>query len=154
VARAFAYRATGEERAKALYFDQMEHKVAAGLGRDGTSDLPEPGVPRRHPRRARLHQRDLGVATRPASRLPAVLDLHRRRVKNALNAKALVFSVKGEDLLFLDHTNRRLDRRPAGRLRDAQARGRAAFASVGFFAPPTPDDLSRAARTSSAAPAG
>ena len=32
---AFAYRATGDERAKALYFDQMEHKVAAGLGRDG-----------------------------------------------------------------------------------------------------------------------
>ena len=32
---AFACRATGDERAKALYFDQMEHKVAAGLGRDG-----------------------------------------------------------------------------------------------------------------------
>src|ERR671921_699424 len=32
---AFAYRATGEQRARALYFDQMESKVAAGLGRDG-----------------------------------------------------------------------------------------------------------------------
>ena len=57
------------------------------------------------------------------------------------NAKALVFSVKGEDLLFLDHANTKLDEDlmsayatvglPAG-----------PFSSAGFFAPPTPDDLS------------
>ena len=28
-------RATGEERAQALYFDQMDRKVPVGLGRDG-----------------------------------------------------------------------------------------------------------------------
>ena len=56
-----------------------------------------------------------------------------------MNAKALVFSVKGEDLLFLDHANARLD----DELRARYARlGLPAepFASVGFFAPPTPDD--------------
>ena len=28
----------------------------------------------------------------------------------AINTKALIFNVKGEDLLFLDHANIRLDR--------------------------------------------
>src|SRR4029078_2452821 len=63
-------------------------------------------------------------------------------LKNALNAKALVFSVKGEDLLFLDHTNRKLD----DDLRAAYATlglTRAPVASGGFFAPATPDDPTR-----------
>ncbi len=57
----------------------------------------------------------------------------------AVNAKALVFSVKGEDLLFLDRPNVRLD----DDLREEYAAlGLAAqpFASVGFFAPPLPGD--------------
>ena len=57
----------------------------------------------------------------------------------AVNAKALVFSVKGEDLLFLDQPNIRLD----DELRTAYAElGLPAqpFASVGFWAPPIPDD--------------
>ena len=56
-----------------------------------------------------------------------------------LNAKALIFSVKGEDLLFLDQPNVRLD----DDLRaDYAALGLPAtpFGSVGFFAPPVPDD--------------
>ena len=58
----------------------------------------------------------------------------------AVNAKALVFSVKGEDLLFLDQPNVRLD----DDLRAEYAQlGLPAepFASVGFYAPPMPDDL-------------
>ena len=43
----------------------------------------------------------------------------------AVNAKALVFSVKGEDLLFLDHANTRLDDEPARRLRAARPARRA-----------------------------
>ena len=50
-----------------------------------------------------------------------------------------MFSVKGEDLLFPDDANRKLDE-DCGRLRDAGLEA-APFASVGFFAPPTPDDL-------------
>ena len=43
-------------------------------------------------------------------------------LKNALNAKALVFSVKGEDLLFLDHANRKLDDDLRAAYADARAR--------------------------------
>ncbi len=60
-------------------------------------------------------------------------------LRNAHNAKALVFSVKGEDLLFLDCVNSQLDET----VRAQYARlGLPAepFASVGFFAPPLPDD--------------
>jgi uncharacterized protein len=58
----------------------------------------------------------------------------------AVNAKALVFSVKGEDLLFLDQPNVRLD----DDLRADYAQlGLPAdpFASVAFFAPPLPGDI-------------
>ncbi len=58
---------------------------------------------------------------------------------NQHNAKALIFSVKGEDLLFLDHTNRALDEDLRAAYADLGLPAQA-FASVGFYAPPTPDD--------------
>jgi len=138
---AFAYRATGEERAKALYFDQMERKVAAGLGRDGDPIYLNleflDGTRGGHVSISGIS----GVATKTSFALFLLYSIFTGgALKNALNAKALVFSVKGEDLLFLDHANRRLDE-------DLQAAyatlglEAAPFASVGFFAPPTPDDL-------------
>ena len=138
---AFAYRATGEERAKALYFDQMERKVAAGLGRDGDPIYLNleflDGTRGGHVSISGIS----GVATKTSFALFLLYSIFTGgALKNALNAKALVFSVKGEDLLFLDHTNRRLDED----LRAAYATlglTAAPFASVGFFAPPTPDDL-------------
>ena len=66
---AFAYRATGEERAKALYFDQMERKVAGRARPRRRPDLPQPGVPRRHPRRRTCPSAGSpGSPPRPASR--------------------------------------------------------------------------------------
>lgn len=57
-----------------------------------------------------------------------------------MNAKALIFSVKGEDLLFLDQPNVRLgpDLHEAYRRVELPAEP---FASAGFYAPPTPGDL-------------
>ena len=138
---AFAYRATGDERAKALYFDQMEHKVAVGLGRDGDPIYLNleflDGTRGGHVSISGIS----GVATKTSFALFLLYSIFTGgALKNALNAKALVFSVKGEDLLFLDHTNRKLDED----LRAAYATlglTAAPFASVGFFAPPTPDDL-------------
>ncbi|MDN5918220.1 MAG: ATP-binding protein, partial [Pseudonocardia sp.] len=57
----------------------------------------------------------------------------------SVNAKALVFSVKGEDLLFLDRANTRLDDKQRERYR-ALGLPAEPFASAGFFAPPMPDD--------------
>ncbi len=141
-------RATGAERAQALYFDRMHSKVAVGCGRDG-----EPiylnlefldGTRGGHVSISGVS----GVATKTSFALFLLHSIFRGGAlgNKAVNAKALVFSVKGEDLLFLDHANRRLadsDEGPA--LREAYAKlGLPAepFASVGFFAPPTPDDLS------------
>jgi len=138
---AFAYRATGEERAKALYFDQMEHKVAAGLGRDGDPIYLNleflDGTRGGHVSISGIS----GVATKTSFALFLLYSIFTGgALKNALNAKALIFSVKGEDLLFLDHANRKLDDdlRAAYATLGLEARP---FASVGFFAPPTPDDL-------------
>ncbi|MDT7581596.1 MAG: hypothetical protein QOK35_2860 [Pseudonocardiales bacterium] len=140
---AFAFRATGEERARALYFDQMEHKIAAGLGRDGDPIYLNleflDGTRGGHVSISGIS----GVATKTSFALFLLYSIFTGGAlgRRALNAKALVFSVKGEDLLFLDHANRKLDDdlRAAYKTLGLVA---APFASVGFFAPPMPDDLS------------
>lgn len=135
------YRADGEQRSRALHFDQMDRKVAVGVGRDG------------HPvylnfdfldgsRGAHVSISGVsGVATKTSFALFLLYSVFRSAVlgPRMLNAKALVFSVKGEDLLFLDHPNSRVD----GAVKDSYARldlPAEPFASVGFFAPPMPDD--------------
>lgn len=139
-------RATGAERAQALYFDRMDSKVAVGWGRDG-----EPiylnlefldGTRGGHVSISGVS----GVATKTSFALFLLHSIFRGGAlgNRAVNAKALVFSVKGEDLLFLDHANLRLNDPEHGpELRENYAKlGLPAepFASVGFFAPPTPDD--------------
>ena len=151
---AFAYRATGEERAKALYFDQMEHKVPAGLGRDGDPIYLNleflDGTRGGHVSISGIS----GVATKTSFALFLLYSIFTvGALKNALNAKALVFSVKGEDLLFLDHANRRLNDDHRGRLRDARSPGRAVRLGR-VLRPADAATTSPAARTSSAAPAG
>ncbi len=135
-------RATGDERASALYFDQMDLQVPIGLGRDGEPIVVNleflDGTRGGHVSISGIS----GVATKTSFALFLLHSIFRSGVlgTRSVNAKALVFSVKGEDLLFLDHANTRLDQRQ----RDRYARlGLPAepFASVGFFAPPTPDDL-------------
>jgi uncharacterized protein len=139
----WARRATGEDRARALYFDGMEQKVPVGLGRDGEPIYVNleflDGTRGGHVSISGVS----GVATKTSFALFLLNSIFRSGVlgRRAINAKALVFSVKGEDLLFLDHANTRID----DDLRGDYARlGLPAepFASVGFFAPPTPDDLS------------
>ncbi len=136
-----ASRADGADRERALYFDQMEYKLPVGLGRDG-----EPiylnlefldGTRGAHVSISGIS----GVATKTSF---ALFLLHSLFTSGALgaravNAKALVFSVKGEDLLFLDQPNIRLD----DTLRADYARiglTAAPFASAGFYSPPTPGD--------------
>ena len=89
----------------------------------------------------RLDQRDRPSGDKTSfARLSAALDLPVGVLgAGVVNAKALVFSVKGEDLLFLDTPNVHLD----DDLRAAYAQlGLPAepFASVTFYAPPIPED--------------
>ena len=134
-------RATGQERAQALYFDQMTHRVPVGRGRDGSPIYVNmeflDGTRGAHVSISGIS----GVATKTSFALFLLHSIFRSGAlgARAVNAKALVFSVKGEDLLFLDQPNVRLD----DDLRSEYAElGLPAepFASAGFWAPPIPDD--------------
>src|SRR6476659_9024278 len=136
-------RATCEERAQALYFDKMDRKVPVGKGRDGAPIYLNleflDGTRGGHVSISGIS----GVATKTSFALFLLYSIFQSGVlgKRSVNAKALVFSVKGEDLLFLDHRNQRLD---GNLIADYAELGlpAGAFASVGFYAPPTPDDPS------------
>jgi DNA helicase HerA-like ATPase len=135
-------RAAGDERERALCFDRMDRSLPVGLGRDGEPvhlDLDFlDGARGAHVSISGIS----GVATKTSFALFLLHSLFRSGALGgrARNAKALVFSVKGEDLLFLDAPNARLD---------ADARAAYAklglpaepFRSVAFFAPPRPGDL-------------
>src|SRR4029077_11317749 len=59
--------------------------------------------------------------------------------EDATNTHALIFNVKGEDLLFLDHDNAQLDEEQRDRYRTLGLVP-GAFKSVGVFAPPPQGD--------------
>ena len=58
------------------------------------------------------------------------------------NTRALIFNVKGEDLLFLDHPNTRLDDATRDGVRPARAWPPAPFPDVRVYAPPRAGDSS------------
>jgi hypothetical protein len=133
-------RATGEERAKALYVDEMGRPLAIGIGRD---ELPVhvdldffDGRKGGHMSISGIS----GVATKTSFALFFLRMLSAREHtaivgEGASNMRVLVFNVKGEDLLWLDRPNARFD--------DEAREGWAAlgvepapFPSVAFWAPP------------------
>jgi DNA helicase HerA-like ATPase len=136
-----AQRAGAEDRERALYFDVMERRVPVGLGRDG-----EPihvnlefldGTRGAHVSISGVS----GVATKTSFATFLLYSIFNSRAlgAEAVNTKALIFSVKGEDLLFLDHANNRLDetaRAAYGRL----GLPAGPFGSMHVFAPPRPGD--------------
>jgi DNA helicase HerA-like ATPase len=142
------HRATGAARAQALYFDQMERRVPVGRGRDGETlfvnmDFID-GSRGAHVSISGVS----GVATKTSFALFLLHSIFGTGgvLPAAHNVKALIFSVKGEDLLFLDKANIALSR-PGGEEIAARysALGLRAepFASVSFFAPPHPGPSGR-----------
>jgi uncharacterized protein len=116
-------RATGLRRDQALFFDGMERKVPIGLSRDGEPVFANldflDGSRGAHVNISGIS----GVATKTSY---ATFLLHSLFTSGALggdaaNTHALVFNVKGEDLLFLDQPN--------AKLRDED---RAAYARLGL----------------------
>ena len=67
---------------------------------------------------------------------------------NAANTRALIFNVKGEDLLFLDHPNRFLDDEQARRYQTLGL-SPGPFRDVGILAPPRKGDLNATPATGS-----
>ena len=134
-------KAIGAERKEGLYFDGMAKKLPAGLSRDD-----EPlylnvefldGTRGAHVNISGIS----GVATKTSY---ATFLLYSLFTSDALgpgrvNTKALIFNVKGEDLLFLDHPNTELDDEQAARY-ERLGLPVGAFSSVEVFAPPRRGD--------------
>src|SRR5918999_5744838 len=103
--------AKGKERDQALYFDQMTLKLPIGLGRDGEALYANleflDGTRGAHVNISGIS----GVATKTTYATFLLYSLFTSGAlgSEAVNTKALIFNVKGEDLLFLDHPNIQLD---------------------------------------------
>jgi len=133
-------RATGEERRKALYADEMERPLPIGLGRDGAPvhvDLDFfDGRKGGHMSISGIS----GVATKTSFALfflrmltstPEVVG------SGAANLRVLVFNVKGEDLLWLDRPNASFEAHDGAREGwTALGVDPTPFPSVRFWAPP------------------
>ncbi|MGC9669822.1 ATP-binding protein [Planosporangium sp. 12N6] len=110
---AIVHRAEGDARASALYFDNMQRKVPMGFGRDGApvylnADFLD-GSRGAHVSISGIS----GVATKTSFATFLLYSVFRCGALGgggeSANSRALIFNVKGEDLLFLDHPNTRLD---------------------------------------------
>jgi DNA helicase HerA-like ATPase len=127
---AVVHRAAGEERSKALYFDNMAEPIPIGLGRDGAPVYLNfeflNGQRGAHVSISGIS----GVATKTSFATFLLYSVFRSGVLGAesVNTKALIFNVKGEDLLFLDHPNTRLDESTVDK-----------YAKLGLPAQPFPD---------------
>jgi len=138
-----ARRAAGAERDEALSFDGMAAKLPIGLGRDGLPLYANlefiDGSRGAHVNISGIS----GVATKTSYATFLLHSLFTSGVlgPEAVNTKALVFNVKGEDLLFLDHPNTNLT--DAARASYTRLGLPAApFASLSVYAPPRRDDPS------------
>src|SRR6266568_1714135 len=152
-----AYRAVAADRDHALYFDVMDRRVPMGLGRDGQPIYINfeflDGTRGAHVSISGVS----GVATKNSFATFLLYSIFNSGVlgAEAANTKALIFSVKGEDLLFLDHANRRLDDNARAAYAGLGLPARP-FGSVHVFAPPRPGDSNGvphvAARTQGVSP--
>ena len=134
-------RAFGKERDQALYFDRMEKLLPIGIGRDGAPLYANlefvDGTRGAHVNISGIS----GVATKTTYATFLLYSLFNSGVlgDEATNTHALIFNVKGEDLLFLDHDNVRLDDVQRDRYRSIGLVP-GAFKSVEVYAPPRPGD--------------
>ena len=139
------HKAEGDDRDMALYFDGMAKRLPAGLTRDD------------EPLYANLEFLDgsrgahvnisgiSGVATKTTYATFLLFSLFRSGALGgeAINTKALIYNVKGEDLLFLDRDNRDLDDSNRERY-ERMGLAHGAFDSVDFWASPRRDDIAAA----------
>ena len=137
-------RATGDEREAALYFDEMgSQRVPVGFGRDGYPVYINfefvDGTRGAHISISGVS----GIATKTSFALFLLHSITNCGVLagEAHNTKALIFSVKGEDLLFLDYANSKLN---AAQREKYSALGLPSdpFGNVRVFAPPRRNDPS------------
>lgn len=134
-------RATDTERDEALDLTDVERRLPAGLSRDGEPVFLDldflDGTKGAHVNISGIS----GVATKTSYATFLLYSLFHSGVlgAEAANTKGVVFNLKGEDLLFLDHPNTRLDDSERDRYRRLGLEA-GPFRSVGILAPPRPGD--------------
>jgi DNA helicase HerA-like ATPase len=134
-------RAVEAERDEALDLTDVERRLPAGLTRDGEPVLLDldflDGTKGAHVNISGIS----GVATKTSYATFLLYSLFHSGVLGAAatNTKSLIFNVKGEDLLFLDHANTKLDdeQREAYRRLGLEP---APFRSMRVLAPPRKGD--------------
>jgi DNA helicase HerA-like ATPase len=132
-------RAHDKERDQALFFDRMDRRFPIGASRNGEPLFANFELINGQ-RGAHVNISGVsGVATKTSY---ATFLLHSLFTSGVLgtavvNTKALIFNVKGEDLLHLDRPNTSLDD-DAERLYRSLGLPAQPFGSVGLFAPPRP----------------
>jgi DNA helicase HerA-like ATPase len=144
-------RVRGLDREQALHFDSMEQRLVGGLSRDGQPIFIDLSFLDGR-RGAHVNISGIsGVATKTTYATFILYSLFHSNVlgTKAANTKAIIFNVKGEDLLYLDLPNANLDDRNRERYR-LLGLPHEAFGSVGIWAPvragspePIPDTGSR-----------
>jgi DNA helicase HerA-like ATPase len=128
--------ARGEARDKALFFDQMNTLLPIGLSRDGEPMYANldflDGTRGAHVNISGVS----GVATKTSYAMFLLYSLFGSRAlgQEAANTRALVFNVKGEDLLFLDKPNSELSEIERARYAGLGLKA-TAFPSINLFAP-------------------
>ena len=130
-------RAHGAERDQALFFDKMTERLPIGLSR---SNEPLFANLEFFDGRRGAHVNISGISGVATKTTFATFLLHSLFESGvlgarAVNTKALIFNVKGEDLLFLDRPNAAMEDDQVARYR-ALGLPAAPFRSVGIFAPP------------------
>ncbi len=144
------YRATDAERAAALDFDGVDRPLPAGLSRDDEPVFVDldfvDGTKGAHINISGIS----GVATKTSYATFLLYSLFNSGVlgADAANTKALIFNVKGEDLLFLDHPNSALNDDQAVRY-GALGLSAGPFRDVGILAPPRKGDTQATPATGS-----
>jgi DNA helicase HerA-like ATPase len=134
-------RASQDARSLALYFDQMTFRFPAGLSRDGE---PVFGNLEFLDGRRGAHVNISGisgVATKTSYALFLLYGLfHSPVLPNAHATHAIVFNVKGDDLLYIDKPNRNLTDGERARY-DKLGLPAGPFQSVGLWAPARAGDI-------------
>jgi DNA helicase HerA-like ATPase len=131
-----AFRATEDERDKALYFDAMENRFAAGLSREGDTIWGNleflDGTRGAHVNISGIS----GVATKTSYAMFLLYSLFHSDAlgMHGANARAVIFNVKGEDLMFADKPNARLTADEEDRYGKLGLPS-APFADVGLWSP-------------------
>ena len=131
--------ARGAAREKALFFDRMERRFAAGLSRDGEPVWANLGfVDGTHGAHVNISGIS-GVATKTSYAAFLLHSLFEGRTGGertlSPEARAVIFNVKGEDLFFLDRRNGRFGGDGGREGFEAMGLPAEPFADIAFYSP-------------------